>query len=299
MRKIISFLLFLTLVLVGCTSDEDYINTTKSITFANGQTVEQYIDNNIKAGEMYQLNDSSLFMNEGILFLMNFGSKDEIIYLLEQGGVTIPENITSTKWEIEGETKDGKVVIASNDNIRVKIETVKNGDYIEVSTDKILTYDKTNNKLIPQEQLNGALELYNLALKHGYTNSNKQIEYKRFDEKTILENKDGYYTVEYYPSGRVKYLSDSEVIELELEDKSYIKEIAEFLVYLDGEIEKHTDESINKFVDFSYDLEYQIIAEKLNKKITEEDKKQIQKLEEKANKVFDKLQNQVDKISQN
>lgn len=299
MKRIISFLLFLTLVLVGCTNDEDYIDTTKSITFANGQTVEQYIDNNIKAGEMYQLNNSSLFMNEGILFLMNFGSKDEIIYLLEQGGVTIPENITSTKWEIEGETKDGKVIIASNDNIRVKIETVKNGDYIEVSTDKILTYDKTNNKLIPQEQLNGALELYNLALKHGYTNSNKQIEYKRFDEKTILENKDGYYTVEYYPSGRVKYLSDSEVIELELEDKSYIKEIAESLVYLDGEIEKYTDESINKFVDFSYDLEYQIIAEKLNKKITEEDKKQIQKLEEKANKVFDKLQNQVDKISQN
>lgn len=299
MKRIIGFLLTLILVLTGCTSDEDYINTTKSITFANGQTVEQYIDNNIKAGEMYQLNDSSLFMNEGILFLMNFGSKDEIIYLLEQSGVTIPENITSIKWEIEGETKEGKVIIASNDNIRIKIETVKNGDYIEVSADKILTYDKTNNRLIPQEELNGALELYNLALKHGYTNSNKQIEYKRFDEKVILENKDGYYTVEYYPSGRVKYLSDSEIIELELEDKSYIKEIAESLVYLDGEIEKYTDESINKFVDFSYDLEYQIIAEKLNKKITEEDKKQIQKLEEKATKVFDKLQEQVNKISQN
>lgn len=299
MKRIIGFLLTLILVLTGCTSDEDYINTTKSITFANGQTVEQYIDNNIKAGEMYQLNDSNLFMNEGILFLMNFGSKDEIIYLLEQSGVTIPENITSIKWEIEGETKEGKVIIASNDNIRIKIETVKNGDYIEVSADKILTYDKTNNRLISQEELNGALELYNLALKHGYTNSNKQIEYKRFDEKAILENKDGYYTVEYYPSGRVKYLSDSEIIELELEDKSYIKEIAESLVYLDGEIEKYTDESINKFVDFSYDLEYQIIAEKLNKKITEEDKKQIQKLEEKATKVFDKLQEQVNKISQN
>lgn len=299
MKRIIGFLLTLILVLTGCTSDEDYINTTKSITFANGQTVEQYIDNNIKAGEMYQLNDSNLFMNEGILFLMNFGSKDEIIYLLEQSGVTIPENITSIKWEIEGETKEGKVIIASNDNIRIKIETVKNGDYIEVSADKILTYDKTNNRLIPQEELNGALELYNLALKHEYTNSNKQIEYKRFDEKAILENKDGYYTVEYYPSGRVKYLSDSEIIELELEDKSYIKEIAESLVYLEGEIEKYTDESINKFVDFSYDLEYQIIAEKLNKKITEEDKKQIQKLEEKATKVFDKLQEQVNKISQN
>ena len=185
MKRIIGFLLTLILVLTGCTSDEDYINTTKSITFANGQTVEQYIDNNIKAGEMYQLNDSSLFMNEGILFLMNFGSKDEIIYLLEQSGVTIPENITSIKWEIEGETKEGKVIIASNDNIRIKIETVKNGDYIEVSADKILTYDKTNNRLIPQEELNGALELYNLALKHGYTNSNKQIEYKRFDEKVF------------------------------------------------------------------------------------------------------------------
>lgn len=299
MKRIISFLLFLTLVLVGCTSDEDYINTTKSITFANGQTVEQYIDNNIKAGEMYQLNDSSLFMNQGMLFLMNFGSKDEIIYLLEQGGVTIPENITSTRWEIEGETKDGKVIIASNDNIRVKIETVKNGDYIEVSTDKILTYDKASNKMITQEELNEALELYNLALKHGYTNSNKQIEYKRFDEQAVLENKDGVYTLEYYPSGRVKYLSDDIMIYLELEDRSYIKEIAESLVYLDGEIEKYTDESINKFVDFSYELEYKIIAEKLNKKTTEEDKRQIQKLEEKATKVFDKLQNQVDKISQN
>lgn len=299
MKRIISFLLFLTLVLVGCTSDEDYINTTKSITFANGQTVEQYIDNNIKAGEMYKLNDSSLFMNEGILFLMNFGSKDEIIYLLEQGGVTIPENITSTKWEIEGETKDGKVIIASNDNIRVKIETVKNGDYIEVSTDKILTYDKASNKMITQEELSGALELYNLAIKHGYTNSNEQIEYKRFDEQAVLENKDGVYTLEYYSSGRVKYLSDDIMVYLELEDRSYIKEIAESLVYLDGEIEKYTDESINKFVDFSYELEYKIIAEKLNKKITEEDKKQIQKLEEKATKVFDKLQNQVDKISQN
>lgn len=299
MKRIISFLLFLTLVLVGCTSDEDYINTTKSITFANGQTVEQYIDNNIKAGEMYQLNDSSLFMNEGILFLMNFGSKDEIIYLLEQGGVTIPENITSTKWEIEGETKDGKVIVASNDNIRVKIETVKNGDYIEVSTDKILTYDKASNKMITQEELSGALELYNLAIKHGYTNSNEQIEYKRFDEQAVLENKDGVYTLEYYSSGRVKYLSDDIMVYLELEDRSYIKEIAESLVYLDGEIEKYTDESINKFVDFSYELEYKIIAEKLNKKITEEDKKQIQKLEEKATKVFDKLQNQVDKISQN
>lgn len=299
MKRIISFLLFLTLVLVGCTSDEDYINTTKSITFANGQTVEQYIDNNIKAGEMYKLNDSSLFMNEGILFLMNFGSKDEIIYLLEQGGVTIPENITFTKWEIEGETKDGKVIIASNDNIRVKIETVKNGDYIEVSTDKILTYDKASNKMITQEELSGALELYNLAIKHGYTNSNEQIEYKRFDEQAVLENKDGVYTLEYYSSGRVKYLSDDIMVYLELEDRSYIKEIAESLVYLDGEIEKYTDESINKFVDFSYELEYKIIAEKLNKKITEEDKKQIQKLEEKATKVFDKLQNQVDKISQN
>lgn len=299
MKRIISFLLFLTLVLVGCTSDEDYINTTKSITFANGQTVEQYIDNNIKAGEMYKLNDSSLFMNEEILFLMNFGSKDEIIYLLEQGGVTIPENITSAKWEIEGETKDGKVIIASNDNIRVKIETVKNGDYIEVSTDKILTYDKASNKMITQEELSGALELYNLAIKHGYTNSNEQIEYKRFDEQAVLENKDGVYTLEYYPSGRVKYLSDDIMVYLELEDKSYIKEIAESLVYLDGEIEKYTDESINKFVDFSMELEYKIIAEKLNKKITEEVKKQIQKLEEKATKVFDKLQNQVDKISQN
>lgn len=294
MKKVLGILFGMVLMLTGCSSDEDYINTVKTMTFSDGQTVEAYVEDNVKAGEMLKLNNYTLLMNEGILFLMNFGSKDEILYVLEQGGVKLPENITPITWEIEGETKDGKVVIASNENIRVKIETTQNGDYIESNTDKIFTYDKSSNRLISQEELNGALELYNIAQKNGYKNPEPQEEYKRFNEKAVLENKDGMYQLEYYPSGRVKYISDDVVVYLDLEDRSYIKETAESLVWLEEEIEKYDDESINKLVDFSMYLEYQIIAEKLNKKITEEDRKQIKKLEEKAIQVFDKLQKQVE-----
>lgn len=298
MKKLYFVLIGILLMLTGCSSDEEYINSVKKITFPDGVSVEKLVDNNIKAGETHLINDKNFLFNEAVLFMLSFGSKDEINFALKQGGFTIPENFSEAKWIVEGKTKTGKILIASNDKIKVRIETEKNGDYIEIKKADIITYDIANNKVIPQEELDIMGEFYNLAVKNGYTNQKsdevketKESEYKHFDEKAFLKNEYGDNVVKYYPSGRVQFISDG-YIETELEDRNNLKDIAEGLVWLQDNIGK---EYVNVLVDYSIELEYKIIAEKLNKKITNDDREKIKKLEVKALKVFDKLQEEVNK----
>lgn len=296
MKKLYFVLIGILLMLTGCSSDEEYINTVKKITFPDGVTVEKMVDNNVKAGETYLVNDKNLLFNEAVVFMLSFGSKDEINFTLRQSGFTLPEKISEIKWGVEGKTKTGKVIVASNDKIKVKIETEENGDYIETKTSDIVTYELSSNKVIPQEELDIMGEFYNLAIKNGYTNQkveevkeSEESEYKPFDEKAFLKNESGENVVKYYPSGRVKFISDG-YMEVELEDRSNLKDIAEGLVWLQDNIGK---QYVNALVDYSIELEYQIIAEKLNKKITNSDKEKIKKLETQAVKVFDKLQEEV------
>lgn len=296
MKKLYFVLIGILLMLTGCSSDEKYINTVKKITFPDGVTVEKMVDNNVKAGETYLVNDKNLLFNEAVVFMLSFGSKDEINFTLRQSGFTLPEKISEIKWVVEGKTKTGKVIVASNDKIKVKIETEENGDYIETKTSDIVTYELSSNKVIPQEELDIMGEFYNLAIKNGYTNQkveevkeSEESEYKPFDEKAFLKNESGENVVKYYPSGRVKFISDG-YMEVELEDRSNLKDIAEGLVWLQDNIGK---QYVNALVDYSIELEYQIIAEKLNKKITNSDKEKIKKLETQAVKVFDKLQEEV------
>ena len=296
MKKLYFVLIGILLMLTGCSSDEEYINTVKKITFPDGVTVEKMVDNNVKAGETYLVNDKNLLFNEAVVFMLSFGSKDEINFTLRQSGFTLPEKISEIKWGVEGKTKTGKVIVASNDKIKVKIKTEENGDYIETKTSDIITYELPSNKVIPQEELDIMGEFYNLAIKNGYTNQkaeevkeSEESEYKPFDEKAFLKNESGENVVKYYPSGRVKFISDG-YMEVELEDRSNLKDIAEGLVWLQDNIGK---QYVNALVDYSIELEYQIIAEKLNKKITNSDKEKIKKLETQAVKVFDKLQEEV------
>lgn len=296
MKKLYFVLIGILLMLTGCSSDEEYINTVKKITFPDGVTVEKMVDNNVKAGETYLVNDKNLLFNEAVIFMLSFGSKDEINFTLRQSGFTLPEKISEIKWGVEGKTKTGKVIVASNDKIKVKIETEENGDYIETKTSDIITYELPSNKVIPQEELDIMGEFYNLAIKNGYTNQkveevkeSEESEYKPFDEKAFLKNESGENVVKYYPSGRVKFISDG-YMEVELEDRSNLKDIAKGLVWLQDNIGK---QYVNALVDYSIELEYQIIAEKLNKKITNSDKEKIKKLETQAVKVFDKLQEEV------
>lgn len=296
MKKLYFVLIGILLMLTGCSSDEEYINTVKKITFPDGVTVKKMVDNNVKAGETYLVNDKNLLFNEAVVFMLSFGSKDEINFTLRQSGFTLPEKISEIKWGVEGKTKTGKVIVASNDKIKVKIETEENGDYIETKTSDIITYELPSNKVIPQEELDIMGEFYNLAIKNGYTNQkveevkeSEESEYKPFDEKAFLKNESGENVVKYYPSGRVKFISDG-YMEVELEDRSNLKDIAKGLVWLQDNIGK---QYVNALVDYSIELEYQIIAEKLNKKITNSDKEKIKKLETQAVKVFDKLQEEV------
>lgn len=296
MKKLYFVLIGILLMLTGCSSDEEYINTVKKITFPDGVTVEKMVDNNGKAGETYLVNDKNLLFNEAVVFMLSFGSKDEINFTLRQSGFTLPEKISEIKWGVEGKTKTGKVIVASNDKIKVKIKTEENGDYIETKTSDIITYELPSNKVIPQEELDIMGEFYNLAIKNGYTNQkaeevkeSEESEYKPFDEKAFLKNESGENVVKYYPSGRVKFISDG-YMEVELEDRSNLKDIAEGLVWLQDNIGK---QYVNALVDYSIELEYQIIAEKLNKKITNSDREKIKKLETQAVKVFDKLQEEV------
>ena len=296
MKKLYFVLIGILLMLTGCSSDEKYINTVKKITFPDGVTVEKMVDNNVKAGETYLVNDKNLLFNEAVVFMLSFGSKDEINFTLRQSGFTLPEKISEIKWVVEGKTKTGKVIVASNDKIKVKIKTEENGDYIETKTSDIITYELPSNKVIPQEELDIMGEFYNLAIKNGYTNQkveevkeSEESEYKPFDEKAFLKNESGENVVKYYPSGRVKFISDG-YMEVELEDRSNLKDIAKGLVWLQDNIGK---QYVNALVDYSIELEYQIIAEKLNKKITNSDKEKIKKLETQAVKVFDKLQEEV------
>lgn len=296
MKKLYFVLIGILLMLTGCSSDEEYINTVKKITFPDGVTVEKMVDNNVKAGETYLVNDKNLLFNEAVVFMLSFGSKDEINFTLRQSGFTLPEKISEIKWGVEGKTKTGKVIVASNDKIKVKIKTEENGDYIETKTSDIITYELPSNKVIPQEELDIMGEFYNLAIKNGYTNQkaeevkeSEESEYKPFDEKAFLKNESGENVVKYYPSGRVQFISDG-YMEVELEDRSNLKDIAKGLVWLQDNIGK---QYVNALVDYSIELEYQIIAEKLNKKITNSDKEKIKKLETQAVKVFDKLQEEV------
>lgn len=300
MKKIATFILGMMLLLVGCASDEDYIDTVKNMSFSNGQTIEQYVNDSIKFGEMYQLNKDNFCLDKKLLFMMSLEANQDVKRFLRQANVVLPEDIKPATWIVEGKTKDGKILIASNDNIKIKIETRKNGDYIETGSDKITTFDKKTNRIISEEELELASALHEIAMRCGYTNIQKEeaveSEPKRFDEKEVLNNSD--YTINYYPDGRVKYFSDGIMFDLDFEDRSYLKDINESLDWLDKEMVKYNDESINTLVDLSIEIEYQIISEKLNKKITDKDREEIKKLESKATKIFKKLQNKVESISQ-
>lgn len=288
------FLLVIVLALFGCfKGKENSINTLKSVTLNNGKTLEKYVNDNIIGGEVYQLNDSEIFLEKELITLRKLQNKDKILNFLEERRVVIPESIVEAEWKLEEENKDKKVIIAFNDNIKVEIKIEKNKK--EIDSQNILTYDKTNGKAISQKELDRAIEIYNIAKKYEYSGFDYYLEYSRFNEKNILENKENLYTVRYYPSGRIKYLSDGEVIKIDFRDESYLKEIDKTLDKIDREIDLEKKD-INTLINLTYLVEYQIIGEKLNKKLSEEDRKKIEKLEEKGNRVFDKLQIEIDNL---
>ena len=131
MKKIFLFLtLALSLVLTGCGSDQEYIDTVKSI------VVEDVLYSNTT--EELAANAIGIATNQKV-------------------------DVSQLTWKVDGKTRDGKVIVADYNNNRVYFTTVKNGDYIEYTYADIYIITAENKKLT----LN---ELYYTDVVNSFTN---------------------------------------------------------------------------------------------------------------------------------
>lgn len=131
MKKIFLFLtLALSLVLTGCSNDQDYIDAVKSI------VVEDVLYSNTT--EELAANAIGIATNQKV-------------------------DVSQLTWEVDGKTRDGKVIVADYNNNRVYFTTVKNGDYIEYTYADIYIITAENKKLT----LN---ELYYTDVVNSFTN---------------------------------------------------------------------------------------------------------------------------------
>lgn len=131
MKKIFLFLtLALSLVLTGCSNDQDYIDAVKSI------VVEDVLYSNTT--EELAANAIGIATNQKI-------------------------DVSQLTWKVDGKTRDGKVIVADYNSNRVYFTTVKNGDYIEYTYADIYIITAENKKLT----LN---ELYYTDVVNSFTN---------------------------------------------------------------------------------------------------------------------------------
>lgn len=131
MKKIFLFLtLVLSLVLTGCSNDQDYIDAVKSI------VVEDVLYSNTT--EELAANAIGIATNQKV-------------------------DVSQLTWKVDGKTRDGKVIVADYNNNRVYFTTVKNGDYIEYTYADIYIITAENKKLT----LN---ELYYTDVVNSFTN---------------------------------------------------------------------------------------------------------------------------------
>ncbi|MCF2613294.1 MULTISPECIES: membrane lipoprotein lipid attachment site-containing protein [Fusobacterium] len=131
MKKIFLFLtLALSLVLTGCSNDQDYIDAVKSI------VVEDVLYSNTT--EELAANAIGIATNQKV-------------------------DVSQLTWKVDGKTRDGKVIVADYNNNRVYFTTVKNGDYIEYTYADIYIITAENKKLT----LN---ELYYTDVVNSFTN---------------------------------------------------------------------------------------------------------------------------------
>ena len=94
---------------------------------------------------------------------------------------------------------------------------------------------------------------------------------------------------QYYPSGRVKVLPHYDG-DYSFEDISLFPSISELITEFEKEVKQfdknNEDTNINGYLD---SVETFIIAEKLNKNITSEDKKQIEAFEKQAKPLYEEF----------
>lgn len=275
MKKIIVFLIGMMLLITECYAI-NYREKARKLKFSNGEILEEYVVNQIKMGEIYSLNENNPYFDKALLYKLKYETDRDICWLLRKSKTILPENIGNINWNIE----DKKFLVASSENIIVKIATIKNEGYVE--SEEIAVIDKKTDTVISEEKLELVSELYKMAKDNNYPESEK------FDEEDML--KKSLTQVVYYQNGRVQFISDSFFTQKYMNDRSYIKDIDEALKDMNKKLDEDLGElTLKSMIDDAGKIEYLILAEKLNKNITDNEKKQIEKLEKKATKLFNKL----------
>ena len=115
MKKILLLLLLLCTLLVGCSSDEEYIESVKNIPIQNllgSSTTEELAAN-----------------------FINKATNSEDVTVLD------------LKWSVEGKTEKGKMIIAQQGQNKVYFNTARNGDYVEYMPLEVYIITSDNKKI--------------------------------------------------------------------------------------------------------------------------------------------------------
>lgn len=288
MKKLLLIMLVVIFSLVGCTNDNEYLDTVKKITFDNGQTMEEIMTEMLTCGEIVIENPFIEKISESKIKSISMYSSKKFAKSFDNNPLLIP-NINNIKWKIQGNTSNGKIILASTNDITAKIPTVKDGDYVEVNFNDIKLYDNKTNKLISEQNLIKALYLFITAQNNGYLVKTKEIQEKgkeTFNPKTtfeFLKSTDGC-VLEFYPSGRVKTISDG-LFDLHFQDRANLQNIEESISWL----EKNQQNDINIRSDVYHEAVYELIAEKSFKNNDENIQNKINALEKRLSKIGTKL----------
>lgn len=175
MKKILAIIMSCVLFLVGCNKNNEYIETVMNIRFEDGKTVEKIVNEKVIAGEFYLDNTTKLKFNRaayGLSVVAMKISEEKQLKKYYDLGVVMPL-LKELDWKIEGNTENGKVVVAKTDRVLVRIPTVKNGDYVQVNKDDIAVYELKTNTRITDEEIVVAKDYYDLLNEYKY---NKESE---------------------------------------------------------------------------------------------------------------------------
>lgn len=157
-----------------------------------------------------------------------------------------------------------------------------NKDYIN-SVKKINLSDGRTVEEVINEKIQVA-EMYQL------NNSNIVLDDKMLHLLNFGDKENVFYMLQ---QNGVTFPNGDAVINWEIKEN-----IENTINIIEKDMDKYKDEKINQLVDLSRDLEFELIAEKLNKNITNEDIKKIESLEIKGNQVLDNLQKKLDEVYQ-
>lgn len=161
MKKILSVLFLLGMLLFTGCGDENYINTVKTITFDDGTTVEEIVQGYVNGGEFYKLNYDELNSQQTRLYAMFYMTDAGVYSTAKQMGLQL-QNPTTLEWKIAGKTEKGKVIEATSNNVKVSIQTTKDGDYITLYATDIMPKMKDRKYNLTLEEFQIYQTLYKI-----------------------------------------------------------------------------------------------------------------------------------------